>query len=166
MPPWVIGSITLPHVTAHAYHWLPAQFRDALTAFYWGPCFMAAFPDDRDWHVASEVTTDLACWLAFTVGLGAPALFATVEAFLPQARAIADATPRPVLPPPLPVTAPDEEPQREPPFRLGIFGWPQCPHGLMRRIPAGISRNGRPYSAFWGCPAYACDTRNWDLPAA
>lgn len=31
---------------------------------------------------------------------------------------------------------------------------PTCPHGTKNLVPAGISKSsGKPYSAFWGCPA-------------
>lgn len=41
---------------------------------------------------------------------------------------------------------PDEEPP-------GTDGPPVCAHGPMRYVPPGTSRNGKPYSAFYGCTA-------------
>jgi hypothetical protein len=36
-------------------------------------------------------------------------------------------------------------------------GAPTCPHGNRIFRPAGVSKNNRPYPAFWGCPAEAND---------
>jgi hypothetical protein len=44
---------------------------------------------------------------------------------------------------------------------------PGCQHGAMRYVPAGVSqRTGKPYRAFWGCPADKNDpTKCKSIPA-
>lgn len=34
---------------------------------------------------------------------------------------------------------------------------PMCPHGARNFKPAGVNRQGRPYQAFWACPAPQSD---------
>ena len=168
-PPWTVGAVTLAHVAAPDFARLPAALREPLAALFWGDVVMAAFPGDHAWQVATSVLTDIAWWLAAVPRLPARAVIAALPAYLPEAaRVTAAEPPPPAAPCPVIPPAPEQEPQ--PSFWLARTGWPQCPHGPLRLVPAGISaRTGRPYASFWGCSAWpfsCCNTRAADLPPA
>jgi hypothetical protein len=168
-PPWTVGAVTLAHVGPQAYGGLPASLRDALARVFWGEPVMTAFPGDRAWQAGTSVLTDIAWWMACVPRVPVPVIAGGLLAFLPEATAIITAMPVPAAAvarevPPCPA------PRGRLSFRLSAAGWPQCRHGPLRLVPAGTSaRTGRPYQAFWGCPAWPagrCDTRGWDLPPA
>lgn len=87
-----------------------------------------------------EVVTNVRNYSILKTGLGAS-----------QVAQSGAARPAPRQAPPAP--APEGQDYPFPEMPPGSDGPPVCAHGPMRYVPAGRSRNGKPYSAFYGCPA-------------
>jgi hypothetical protein len=65
------------------------------------------------------------------------------------------------VPPRAAVSYPEVQPatarRAAPPAFWVEAGQPRCQHGVVRRVPAGVSRRtGKPYREFWSCPARVC----------
>jgi hypothetical protein len=138
------------------FRWLPPWYADAVARLCWSDAaFKLAPPDDFRFGLFADDLQNAAvllCRARYPPWQAWPVLCRRVPvaarlAWAVEAKAVVNdgevqpVTARRVLPPAFWVEA----------------GLPRCQHGVVSRVPAGVSRRtGRPYREFWSCPARVC----------